>query len=483
MEKIRRSTPHSALDVPRWRPSAVELDDLSMILLGAYPGVDGFGPPASSASPVPPTLVLPTAVATSAREQGAVVLVDEEGVPQATLTVDDLELSGDGRCLLAGKLTPSDAPPRGSHPGLRVPVPRGAPTGPVLGVLVDRPVHLPRLVQIRAAADALGARVLLLPMTGHDRPRGVDGPALVRTCLAVRALLDADVVPIAVPRHVGAADEADDALVRGVATAYGASHVVATHRSAGALELPEVALDLRSGLWAPAVDVPTVHRSERTLIDVEDHLTAITEGRVDAEPELFDRTMQRELRRVRPGGRVGFSVLFTGLSGSGKSTIAQALRDRLLEHSDRTVTLLDGDVVRSMLSSELSFSREHRVLNIRRIGYVASEITRHGGIAICAPIAPYDDSRREMRARVQAGGAGFVLVHVATPLDVCEGRDRKGLYARARAGRIPEFTGISDPYEEPVDADVVTDTLADDPAEVVDRVLAVAVARGWLELD
>ena len=156
-----------------------------------------------------------------------------------------------------------------------------------------------------------------------------------------------------------------------------------------------------------------------------------------------------ELRRTKPPkSNQGFTVFFTGLSGSGKSTIANALMVKLMELGGRPVTLLDGDVVRKNLSSELGFSKEHRDLNIRRIGYVASEITKNGGIALCAPIAPYAATRRAVREAIEDYGT-FVEVHVATPLEVCEARDRKGLYALARAGKIKEFTGISDPYEEP----------------------------------
>ncbi|MEE2047067.1 adenylyl-sulfate kinase, partial [Nocardiopsis tropica] len=149
-----------------------------------------------------------------------------------------------------------------------------------------------------------------------------------------------------------------------------------------------------------------------------------------------------------------------------------------IRRSGRTVTLLDGDVVRRMLSSGLTFSREDRELNIRRIGYVAAEITRHGGVAVCAPIAPYAAGRAEVRAMVEEFG-DFFLVHVATPLEVCEARDRKGLYAKARAGEIAEFTGISDPYEEPGDADLVLDT-GGDPAESVAEVMAALREGGWL---
>ena len=191
----------------------------------------------------------------------------------------------------------------------------------------------------------------------------------------------------------------------------------------------------------------------------------------------------RELLRAGTRGRAGVVVLFTGLSGSGKSTIARTLQDRLLDRTDRTVTLLDGDVVRQMLSSELSFSREHRVLNVRRIGFVASTIAAHGGIALCSPIAPYESTRCEVRAMVEQAGGGFVLVHVATPLEVCESRDRKGLYARARAGTVREFTGISDPYETPYRPDLTVDTSSQDVDEAVDRILACVANRGWVRLD
>jgi sulfate adenylyltransferase len=179
----------------------------------------------------------------------------------------------------------------------------------------------------------------------------------------------------------------------------------------------------------------------------------------------------RELRRTHPPReQQGFTVFFTGLSGAGKSTIARVLMVKLLEIGGRPVTLLDGDIVRKHLSSELDFSREHRDINIRRIGFVASEITKNGGIALCAPIAPYDRVRKEVREMIAPGG-GFVLVHVATPLEVCEERDRKGLYARARAGLVPHFTGISDPYEPPADAEVVVDTTRLAPEEAVREVL------------
>jgi sulfate adenylyltransferase len=187
-------------------------------------------------------------------------------------------------------------------------------------------------------------------------------------------------------------------------------------------------------------------------------------------------------RRHPPRRSQGFTVFFTGLSGSGKSTIANALMVKFLEMGGRPVTLLDGDIVRKNLSSELGFSKEHRNINIRRIGYVASEITKNGGIAICAPIAPYDSVRKEVRDEIQPLG-GFILIHVDTPIEVCEERDRKGLYAKARAGIIKEFTGISDPYESPQDADVVIDTTVLSPEQAAQQILLHLESEGYVGAD
>ncbi|MCV2869541.1 bifunctional sulfate adenylyltransferase/adenylylsulfate kinase [Defluviimonas sp. WL0002] len=189
----------------------------------------------------------------------------------------------------------------------------------------------------------------------------------------------------------------------------------------------------------------------------------------------------KELRRTSPPrARQGFTVFFTGLSGSGKSTIANALMVKLMEMGGRPVTLLDGDVVRKHLSSELGFSKEHRDINIRRIGYVASEITKNGGIAICAPIAPYTATRRGVREMVEAYGA-FVEVHVATSIEECERRDRKGLYKLAREGKIKEFTGISDPYEEPQNPELRVETENVDVDNCAHQVLLKLESMGLIK--
>ncbi len=199
-------------------------------------------------------------------------------------------------------------------------------------------------------------------------------------------------------------------------------------------------------------------------------------------PEWFSfPKVVEELRRTHPPRhKQGITVFFTGLFGSGKSAVARALVAKLLENGGRRVTLLDGDLVRKNLSSELGFSREHRDLNILRIGYVASEITKNGGVAICAPIAPYAATRRKVRQTIEPVG-GFLEVHLSTSIEVCEQRDRKGLYAKARAGILKEFTGISDPYEVPENPELRIDTQGVTPDMVAHRILVKLESMGFIK--
>jgi sulfate adenylyltransferase len=188
-----------------------------------------------------------------------------------------------------------------------------------------------------------------------------------------------------------------------------------------------------------------------------------------------------ELRRAYPPrSRQGFTIFITGLSGAGKSTLAKVLVVKFMEMRDRPVTLLDGDIVRRNLSSELTFSKEHRNLNITRIGFVASEITKNGGIAICAPIAPYEESRRQNRELISRYG-GYIEVYLSTPINVCEQRDRKGLYAKARSGKVKGVTGVDDPYVPPANPDITIDTTKLTPDEAAQEVLLYLAERGYVK--
>ena len=230
--------------------------------------------------------------------------------------------------------------------------------------------------------------------------------------------------------------------------------------------------------YFPIDEVPEGKRS--LSISGTELRNRLAEGRDIPEWFTFPEVANELQRTHPPRHKQGFTIFFTGLSGSGKSTIAKALLARFLEIGGRPVTLLDGDIVRKNLSSELGFSKEHRDLNIQRIGFVASEITKNGGIAICAPIAPYDKIRKYNRSIISSQG-GYILVYNATPLDICEQRDRKGLYAKARAGIIKEFTGVSDPYEVPAEAEIIIDTTDKTPEEAVQEIILYLEKEGYIK--
>ena len=359
---------------------------------------------------------------------------------------------------------------------------------------------------MRHYADQLNARLLVLPLVCGPAEIVTHRDALVRAVLAARQHLPAGTLVIPVPlapRNTGAdagspadRDTADLRAQAVAAAAYGATHLLADSpertglpagTKTGTLTLPGVpvpvisagewAYDPRSEVWRPlALIEPGAEQGELT----DSELGALLDSGAEVPAWFAPPSVASELRRARPPrSERGLAIFFTGLSGSGKSTIARGLAEALTERGDRTVSLLDGDHVRRLLSAGLTFSRADRDLNIARIGYVAAEVARHGGIAICAPIAPYAAARAAARQMVTEVG-DFLLVYVSTPVDVCAARDRKGLYAKARAGLITGFTGVSDPYEEPRDADLVLDTSVMTRQQAVAAVLKLLTAGGWL---
>jgi sulfate adenylyltransferase len=360
---------------------------------------------------------------------------------------------------------------------------------------------------LRAAKEAQ-ANLLIHPVVGMTRPGDVDHYTRVRCYQAVldrypRHTVALALLPLAM-RMAGPREAVWHAIIR---KNHGCSHFIVGRDHAGPgndsrgrpfydpyaaqerLREHEAELGVRMvpframvyveelDAYVPEDEVPAGARA--LSLSGTELRRRLAEGRDIPEWFTFPE-VARELQRSHPPRHhQGFTVFMTGLSGAGKSTVANVLLVKLLEMGGRPVTMLDGDIVRKHLSSELGFSREHRDINIRRIGFVAAEITQNGGIAICAPIAPYDAVRKEVRAMIDPRG-GFVLVHVATPLPVCERRDRKGLYARARAGLVKEFTGVSDPYEPPGDADVVLDTTDTSPEEAAQEVLLHLERLGYI---
>jgi sulfate adenylyltransferase len=229
--------------------------------------------------------------------------------------------------------------------------------------------------------------------------------------------------------------------------------------------------------YRPADQVP--EGTQYISFSSSDIRERIRSGRRVPEWATFPEVVKELKKGYPPPNMQGFTIFLTGLSGAGKSTIAKVLYARFLEIGERPVTLLDGDIVRQNLSSQLSFSKEHRDINVRRIGFVASEITKNRGIAICAPIAPYNASRSEIRLAIEKYG-GFFEVHVSTPIDICEKRDRKGMYAKARAGMIKGFTGVDDPYEIPESPELRIDTTDLSPDEAAQEILLLLGQKGYI---
>ncbi|MEU4676684.1 adenylyl-sulfate kinase [Micromonospora sp. NPDC023737] len=490
-------------DAPAYTPRPGELADLELLLTGAYAPLTGFMTRADLVSvsrrarladdtpwQVPVTLQVPAALAQGLDPRDparrALVLTDGEGAPVAALDVADTWPVRDGVAGVGGSLRRLGDGGHGPFQRLRrapEEVRALLPAGRVLGVIADRPLHRPQLAQIAHATRTLGAHLLVLIPVGEDGVGGLPPESLVRAVFAARDRMPPATL-VAVPLSRGR-DEISEALLRArVSAAYGVTHLLSTGDmlpGAGLRVLVprELAYDSRDGQWRWREDIPPRNRR-----------LALTQAEID---DLLDRgfplpewhtppAVARELARARPARRYrGLVVFLTGLSGSGKSTIARGLSDALREGGERTVTLLDGDVVRRELSAGLGFTKADRNLNVRRIGWVAAEIARHRGVAICCPIAPYAAARATAREMALAAGAGFVLVHVATPLEVCEQRDRKGLYARARAGLVTGMTGVDDPYEEPTDADLVLDTSDLTVDEAVEAVLHHLTETGWVE--
>jgi sulfate adenylyltransferase len=488
--------------------------------------------------PMPITLDLPQTVAESLTPGGHLALRDPEGVMLAVLHVEEIwvpDRAGEAQAVFG---TTNEEHPgvaallrSGTHlvggrvEGLQLPVHYDYPSlrrtpaqlrqmfaeqgwTRVVAFQTRNPMHRAHQeLTLRAAREA-NAKLLIQPVVGMTKPGDVDHytrvrcyQALLPTYPAGTAMLS--LLPLAM-RMGGPREAVWHAIIR---KNYGCTHFIVGRDHAGpgkdsAGQPFYGPYDAQELLRAHEQEIDVTMVPFRNMVYAQNLDTYFPEDEVPAEATVINLSGTEQRRLLQTGAEIpswftfpavvrelrathpprieqGFTVFFTGLSGSGKSTIANALLVKLLEMGGRAVTLLDGDLVRKHLSSELGFSKEHRDINIRRIGYVASEITKNGGIAICAPIAPYDSIRKEVRKMIEPLG-GFALVHVATPIEECENRDRKGLYAKARAGILKQFTGISDPYEVPTDAALTIQTTDSTPDAAADTILDYLRSEGYL---
>jgi sulfate adenylyltransferase len=492
--------------------------------------------------PMPITLDVSEAVGRQLQPNTRVALRDQEGTMLAALTVEEVWrpdrtaeaadvfgttdavhpgvaylLHSAGAYYVGGPIEGTQLPPHYDYRRLRAtPAELRAEFAEagwhrIVAFQTRNPMHRAHWELTRRASKAVDAKLLIQPIVGMTKPGDVDHYTRVR-CYQSMLLHAAEnsvklaVLPLAM-RMGGPREAVWHAIIR---KNFGCSHFIVGRDHAGPgsdskgrpFYPPYEAQQLLSsvqhkiGITMLPFNMMVYLEELRTYVP-EDELPPGANALNISGTQLRRRLaegqeipgwftfpeIERELRRsYPPRSKQGFTIFFTGLSGAGKSTIANALLVKLLEIGNRRVTLLDGDLVRKNLSSELGFSKEHRDLNIRRIGFVASEITKHGGIAICAPIAPYDAMRKEVRAMVEPYG-GLILVHVATPLSICEQRDRKGLYAKARAGIVQQFTGISDPYEEPNDAELRIPTTDSTPEEAALQIVTYLQAEGYLPLE
>ncbi len=489
--------------------------------------------------PLPVCLDVPRETASELKPGCDLALRDQEGFLLAILTVSDVwepdrrqeartifqtdELDHPGVAYLLEKTNPIYV--GGAVKGLTLPVHydhrlyRRTPTEirnlfskmgwrQVIAFQTRRPFHNAHKAMTLKAANEIGANILLHPIVGPTSPGDIDYYARIRCYKAIWKTYPAESALLnLLPAAMRMAGPREALLQAVINKNYGCSHFMVTPHHADPFTATE-----RPSYYPRYSALEFVQKYEKEcgikavpferMVYVEEKGRYVPEDKCpgDLRPKRLSATELRrrldlgleippwfsppevvaELRRAYPPRyEQGFTLFFTGLSGSGKSTLAKILFTKFMEMGDRPVTLLDGDIVRRHLSSELGFSAEHRHINVIRIGFVASEITKNRGIAICAPIAPYERSRRYNRELISRYG-GYVEVYVATPLEVCMQRDRKGLYAKALAGKIKGVTGIDDPYEDPQNPDIILDTTDITPDEAAQEILFHLKRKGYV---
>jgi sulfate adenylyltransferase len=379
----------------------------------------------------------------------------------------------------------------------------------VIGFHTEKALHCAHKEMILRAAHQVNASIFLQPVVGLPRPGDLEHFTMIRCYQAFvekfpKTMIMLGLLPFA-SRQAGPLEALLQAIIR---KNYGCTHFIVApdhadpfmHNGKEHLFYPSHQAQELVQEYEPETEIQMVPLTP--MVYVEDKSQYLPKNEVDTSmsvkmissselrhrlefnldiPEWFSfPEVVEELKKTYPPRHhQGFTIFLTGLSGAGKSTLARVLYVKFMEMRDRPVTLLDGDIVRQHLSSELSFSKEHREINIRRIGFVASEITKNRGIALCAPIAPYEESRRYNRNLISQYG-GYIEVFLNTPLEVCEQRDRKGIYAKAKQGLMKGVTGIDDPYIAPVDAELTIDTSSLMPAEAAQEVFLYLEGQGYI---
>lgn len=378
----------------------------------------------------------------------------------------------------------------------------------VVGFQTAQPVHRPQYELTIKAMQQAKANLLLLPIAGMTKPGDFDHYTRVRCYREVTRHYPPDSFILnLLPYTMHMAGPREALLQTIISKNYGCTHFIVGHNHAGlgqdkngksfyesndAQKLTEE--------YSKEIDIKIISFDEMVYLPFEDEYSFVDQvpegtktislsgsdirerilsGRQIPKWATFPEVVEELRKAFPPPHKQGFTVFLTGLSGAGKSTIAKVLYSRFLEIGDRPVTLLDGDIVRRNLSSNLKFNKEDRDINVRRIGFVAGEITKNRGIAICAPIAPYESTRSEIRSAIESYG-GFIEVHVSTPIEICEKRDRKGMYAKARAGLIKGFTGVDDPYEIPASPEVSINTTDITPNESAQEILLFLGQKGFI---
>lgn len=512
-----------AVSLPSLELDWQQICELEMLMSGAYSPLDAYMTRSQcekvahdqalddgSYWPVPVMLVSKRPVAAEAGER--IALRDGEGFMLAMLTVSEHWQNAAGHTCYGGKIEGVALPAHADFAALRqTPAELRAQFArrgwhKVVAWQARQPIHRAQFEFCLKSAIENQSNLLLHPQAGGDL---VESPAyfgLIRSFLAVRNRFPAASTQLALLPSLQRPVAPQDLMLRAIiARNYGCTALIAGGESEAEGECrrgEDLVHVSQSSAFQQAQKIGVQLIPYPRMVYFEDRAEHMPEAEVPAGSRVLTLTGQEFQRRMQAGRKIpewysfpeviaelqrnapprtqqGITVFFTGLSGAGKSTLARALSARLMEMGGRTVTLLDGDIVRRNLSSELGFNKAHRDINVRRIGFVASEITKHRGIAICAPIAPYRQTRRDVRAMVEAVG-GFVEIHVATPIETCESRDRKGLYAKARAGLIPEFTGVSDPYEVPEHPELAIDTTSLSIDEAVQQILLKLEHEGYL---